>query len=431
MHVSGPSLGADDARYRNEASGFLNFEVAERHAVLGEGSSPDCAVEGIVSHVGTADAEEHHPQGRQTSSHAEKATDASRVRNEFRTPVFSRPTASTLPWTAVKQTPHLLIERTPALPRPQATAPTQSPPLKAPLPHASQTDSWQTPPSEIPDSQPSPPSPSLGSPDIPSSPSLKRPFDSSSPSPTRPASPAAKRPRLQVSSSSPSKDPPFETRKPATAPVSLQPSTKGLDKEVSSSPPLQNPAVVPPPSARSADKNPPPSSRPASDAWRNLEIHPPRPEPSKGAFKTHLTHPLEAMTRILPLERYYKPIATTRTPRVLERGHWLVPIHTWDESRKHKFWDFLNELIVAGRAGWGTWCVRETPPERARRDSDKENEEQSHKAPQQQGEVVKVYCWGEVVAEMWLMLFIGSERCIKGVGARWVDADGVAVVCMR
>lgn len=69
----------------------------------------------------------------------------------------------------------------------------------------------------------------------------------------------------------------------------------------------------------------------------------------------------------------------------------------------------------------------------SRRDSDKENEvEQSHeRAEQQQGEVVKVYCWGEVVGHIWLMLFIGSERAIKGVGAKWVDAGGVAVVCMR
>ena len=432
VHVSGPSLGADDARYRNEASGFLNFEVAERHAVLGERSSPDCAVKRTASHVGTVNAEENHLQGRQTSSHAEKATDASSVREEFRTPVFSRPTASTLPWTAVKQTPHLLIERTPALTHPQTAAPIQSPFCKAPPPGPSQSDSWQTPPSEIPDSQPTPPSPSLGPPDISSSPSLKRPFDSSSPSPTRPASPAAKRQRLQFSSSSPSEDPPVETRPSAIAPNCLPPSTKGLGTEVSSSPPRQNPAVAAPPSAGSTDEKPPPFSKPVSDAWWKLEIHPPRPKPSKSAFKTHLTCPLQDIARILPLEQHFKPITTTRTPRVLERGHWLVPINTLDEGLKHYFWDFLNELISTGRAGWGTWCVRETSEHstRARSDSDKENQEQSHEVSRQQAEVVKVYCWGEVVGEIWLMLFIGSRRAIKRVGAKWIDAGGVAVVGM-
>lgn len=47
------------------------------------------------------------------------------------------------------------------------------------------------------------------------------------------------------------------------------------------------------------------------------------------------------------------------------------------------------------------------------------------------GEVVKVYCWGEVVGEVWIMLFIASGRKIKEVDARWVDAGGAAVVVMR
>ena len=69
---------------------------------------------------------------------------------------------------------------------------------------------------------------------------------------------------------------------------------------------------------------------------------------------------------------------------------------------------------------------------RGERESDKEGEVgQSHEVPRPEGEVVKIYCWGEVVGEMWLMLFVGSRRAIKGVGARWVDAGGVAVVCMR
>lgn len=69
---------------------------------------------------------------------------------------------------------------------------------------------------------------------------------------------------------------------------------------------------------------------------------------------------------------------------------------------------------------------------RTSRESDKENQVQAHQAPtQQQGEVVKIYCWGEVVGEVWMLLFIASKRDIKGVGARWVDAGGVPVVLMK
>ena len=45
-------------------------------------------------------------------------------------------------------------------------------------------------------------------------------------------------------------------------------------------------------------------------------------------------------------------------------------------------------------------------------------------------EIVKVYGWGEIVGEVWLVLFLASERKIKGLGARWVDAGGETVVLM-
>ena len=61
----------------------------------------------------------------------------------------------------------------------------------------------------------------------------------------------------------------------------------------------------------------------------------------------------------------------------------------------------------------------------AARDSDKENEAPQHR------QVVKVYCWGEVVGEIWALLFMGSNRKIKGTGAQWIDAGGAAVIVME
>ena len=77
-----------------------------------------------------------------------------------------------------------------------------------------------------------------------------------------------------------------------------------------------------------------------------------------------------------------------------------------------------------GQAGWGTWCVREFV--RVRDDGDDGGDEERRVE-----EVLKVYCWGEVVGEIWLLLFMASKREVKGVGARWVDAGGVAVVVMK
>lgn len=93
----------------------------------------------------------------------------------------------------------------------------------------------------------------------------------------------------------------------------------------------------------------------------------------------------------------------------------------------------MNKFVGGGRAGWGTWCVREVQrlDEQALvvRAGDKEN--QAPTQQQKEGEVVKIFCWGEVVGPVWMLLFIASDRCIKGVGARWVDAAGVLVVVMK
>lgn len=45
--------------------------------------------------------------------------------------------------------------------------------------------------------------------------------------------------------------------------------------------------------------------------------------------------------------------------------------------------------------------------------------------------VCKVYCWGEIVPEIWLLLFMASHRQIKGCGAAWIDADGEIIVQMK
>jgi hypothetical protein len=58
--------------------------------------------------------------------------------------------------------------------------------------------------------------------------------------------------------------------------------------------------------------------------------------------------------------------------------------------------------------------------------SDKDNQ-----SPRRQEEVAKIYCFGEVVGEIWIVLFLATERKIKGVGAKWIDASEEAVVIMN
>lgn len=71
-------------------------------------------------------------------------------------------------------------------------------------------------------------------------------------------------------------------------------------------------------------------------------------------------------------------------------------------------------------AGWWTWCVRELADLASPEEAGKKREE-----------VAKIYCWGEIVGEVWLILFIASGGEVKRVGTRWIDASGEAVVVLK
>ena len=81
-----------------------------------------------------------------------------------------------------------------------------------------------------------------------------------------------------------------------------------------------------------------------------------------------------------------------------------------------KFWGFLEQFVGDGRAGWSVWVEWERGGGCRGDDVERGDEE------------VRVWCWGEVVGHVWLVLFLATDRKIKGMGARWVDGGG-EVVC--
>jgi len=110
----------------------------------------------------------------------------------------------------------------------------------------------------------------------------------------------------------------------------------------------------------------------------------------------------------------------------------------------------MRRFVGEGRGGWGVWCVWEggggrrgggegglaAGLEDGLADGDAASAAMAgaadrHGGRLEGGEVVKVFCWGEIVGEIWILLFVASGRRVKGVGARWVDAGGEAVVVMR
>jgi len=86
--------------------------------------------------------------------------------------------------------------------------------------------------------------------------------------------------------------------------------------------------------------------------------------------------------------------------------------------------------VGEGRAGWGTWCVREYV-DVVREEIIVNEGKDVGEGESRREEVAKIYCWGEVVGEIWLVLFLASSRKVKGVGARWIDAGGQVVVAMK
>ncbi|MCJ1430304.1 hypothetical protein MMC29_008221, partial [Sticta canariensis] len=236
VHVSAQSRASDDARYRREALGYVNFEAGVRHAVLvhenqtpakpelaflvaqgGGGSFSDAELSPTTSNLSPQSSSRNSrvEQNRTVPGKALVSTTG-----PGRTPEASRASCSHVtlsttpvlnPWKRLSsKSPFVHVEHTPANLRPRSAPTDPSCVQETPCLRRAQSDSWETPPSVIPDSQPSPLH-------------LKRPLASSSPSPNqRSNSRSPKRQRRQSSS------PPVETfsqicySSPASASLSLQ-----------------------------------------------------------------------------------------------------------------------------------------------------------------------------------------------------------------
>lgn len=435
IHISAPSRVQDDSRYRKQAEGYLGFKATRRLDLsLKTNASPeglqveepstnlpapnitDIADDATTtdgssssSSQGAAEVDKNSPN--LVDSRAEVTFDNRPFSRLDLTPAQSRGYLSSLVANGNSRTPTVYVERTPIVDRPR-TAPTQvSPAVKINQHQRSHSDCWQTPPSVIPDSQPSPNS-------------LKRslPPSASFSSSTYSASPLAKRQRLQPGDRPPSSGPPSRPG-PAQPHEARSPEQEHLRSRV---------------------------VRPSS-SWSNLasqppitQIRPPPPETSMAAFDTHVTPYLALIESQLHIRKRFRPSHIARSLRVHERGYWQLRIGTdWSVEQRRKFWSFLVYMIREGKAGWGVWC--ESYSDRSEKTSAGENLEGDvldkaiHRTGVDRGgeqesslenELVRVYCWGELVPYIYLVLFTASDKMIKKQVATWRDAGGEEVVRM-
>lgn len=134
---------------------------------------------------------------------------------------------------------------------------------------------------------------------------------------------------------------------------------------------------------------------------------------------TLVTPALEQLSIDLPLATHYRPAKQTRPLRPMERGYWHVDTSGWNVGLRVRSWAFLEGYVGKGNAGWGVWCVREG----------EDDSDQGAPAGVRPG--LRVYCWGSIVGQVWLLLYLVSERRVKRTGARWMDGDGEVIVVMN
>lgn len=465
VHVSAPSHASDDARYRREALGYVHFEAGVRHAVLvHENQTPakselaSLIVQDVSDAKLSPTTSTLSPQSSSRNSRVEQEKSVPgralvATTGPGRTPEASRASFSHVtlgttpvlnPWKRLSsKSPYVHVEQTPANLRPRSAPTDPSCVQETPRFRRAQSDSWETPPSVVPDSQPSPLH-------------LKRPLTSSSPSPNHQSnSRSPKRQRRQSSS------PPVETfsqicySSPASASLSLQ-------RQRSCTPSVRPTAEI--------KRSPLPESAFLPFATV-LAIYAPPPQPSTEPFETYITPYLKILVNHLPLDIFFIPQQLHPPVRVLqvhERGHWAFPIPPFPTDEWQKFWSYLETFIRTGRASFGVSCVVEGrrsegggrsreveggapvvgEAEVAGRRRGREFEVWSDEAiadventkqgpvevawmPSVENPLMKLYCWGEIVPHIWLLLFTASHRRVKGCGVQWIDSRGEVVIQMK
>jgi hypothetical protein len=159
------------------------------------------------------------------------------------------------------------------------------------------------------------------------------------------------------------------------------------------------------------------------------EIHPPPPATSSnGILPSNITPDLQLLATQLSLTTRFRPRVETRLLHPLERGYWSVSMAAWDSLLRERVWNALQIYIAKrAKAGWGVWCARSKP--KINQNKEEVDWVDGGNANDALTEL-RVYCWGEVVGHVYLLLHLVSERKIKGRGAKWIDGGGEAVIIM-
>ncbi|KAK8125535.1 uncharacterized protein PG998_001294 [Apiospora kogelbergensis] len=143
--------------------------------------------------------------------------------------------------------------------------------------------------------------------------------------------------------------------------------------------------------------------------YESLELYPAEPPTDAVQLKPEdlVTTGLRKLGSDLQIPKRFRPESQSRELRPFERGYWSLDCSNWTLQLRSEAWVFLANYVGGGVAGWGVWC---------RRDPD--------------FKILKVYCWGHVVAHIFLLLYLASRRKILFTGAAWTDGENKVVIVM-
>lgn len=489
VHVSTPSTSKDDERYRRMAMACNEFDVA-REIVLGQivTSAQSCTSDDALVPTEPFDLEYHY-QMQSEQPHVEAET--MNLQTAVSSPILEGKTVVSLAAAYIDDTQvagaflesQLFTSSLQAMSSPPASSysslkPASSPPVKAcnattpvatggvlrpstpdsydsfleldtyiPTPLAARVQALKTPQNQVATRllilSPADPVPN-GTGVTPSIKLLTQapqvwPFDKRHQPAPRLQSP---RPLLnaQIATSSTLSAPSNPSGVLPNPPTPTSTDPRGTPAE-SSSPPQQPPASV--------EQTPHPKRSPIKIISPDSPLAPTTPQPPLHAFTdeilpppaptllpcshpsthseahTYITPALHQLATTLSLSTRFKPSMLARALRPAERGYWLVDTRGWDLTLQREFWEHLDEVVGDGRAGWGVTCFRDGGG-----GGDGEDLEAAAASAQSRLGLVRVYCWGEVVGHVYLLLFVASKSKVKRTSARWVDAGGAVVVTM-
>jgi len=211
-----------------------------------------------------------------------------------------------------------------------------------------------------------------------------------------------------------------------------------------STPTLPSPAVLSPIPALRAASLPPSTLQPLPLTHSAFRItRPPSPPISlTPGPSSHITAPLQHLyTKFAAVQPpRYAPAFQSRPLRPLERGYWSVPAASttmlWEPQLRKDFWDWLEEFVGTGQAGWGVSCVRvDAGGGKVSAGGGGIGDGDVDMAVAMDGEDehiwnLRIYCWGEVVEHIYYLLFVASRSKVKMAGLQWLDGAGEVVVQM-